>query len=120
MFPRPEQLRAMIQRAAKDSGLTFANPTELRRFVESRAKAAEQQFHGAMAEIIVDGVSGKLFRPGDPDDLAAALEWGASHPQEMDRIGRTARREFELKYTAASNHDALMEIYERVGRRKAA
>jgi glycosyltransferase involved in cell wall biosynthesis len=76
--------------------------------------------HGAMAEIIADEENGRLFRPGDPDDLAAVLEWAVSHPREMAGIGRTARRAFELKYTAESNHEALMAIYERVDRRQAA
>ena len=76
--------------------------------------------HGAMAEIIADGESGRLFRPGDADDLAAAIEWAAGHPRQMAGIGRAGRREFESKYTAAANHGALMDIYARVGRRQAA
>jgi hypothetical protein len=41
----------MIRRAAADSGIRFASPADMDRFVESRARAAEQQFQNAMAEI---------------------------------------------------------------------
>ncbi len=41
---------------------------------------------GAMAELIVDGVNGRLVSPGDVDALAAALFEVATHPAEtLDR-----------------------------------
>ena len=68
---------------------------------------------GAMAEIVEDGRTGLLFEPGAPDDLAAKVEWAWTHPKEMAEMGRNARREYELKYTAERNYELLMQIYRR-------
>jgi glycosyltransferase involved in cell wall biosynthesis len=69
---------------------------------------------GAMEEMVADGRTGLHFAPGDADDLAAKVEWGWSHPEEMAAMGRAARAEFEAKYTAERNYEMLMEIYEHV------
>ena len=66
---------------------------------------------GSLAEIVEDGVTGLLFEPGDPGDLAARLEWARGHPEELRRMGREARRRYEALYTPDRNHDRLMEIY---------
>jgi glycosyltransferase involved in cell wall biosynthesis len=66
---------------------------------------------GAMAEIVEEGRTGLLFTPGDPDDLSVKVEWAFTHPQEMAQIGRRARQEFEAKYTADRNCEALLNIY---------
>lgn len=68
---------------------------------------------GAMAEIVEDGRTGLLFEPGAPDDLAAKVEWAWTHPKEIAEMGRNARREYELKYTAERNYELLMQIYRR-------
>jgi glycosyltransferase involved in cell wall biosynthesis len=56
---------------------------------------------------------GLLFNPGDANDLAAKVAWAWSHEKEMQEMGKAARREFELKYTAERNYKMLMGIYER-------
>jgi glycosyltransferase involved in cell wall biosynthesis len=66
-----------------------------------------------MAEVVEDGRTGLLFTPGDSADLAAKIEWAASHPAELGRMRREARVEFEARYTAGRNYQALIEIYER-------
>ncbi|MEM3433157.1 MAG: glycosyltransferase family 4 protein [Candidatus Methanomethyliaceae archaeon] len=66
---------------------------------------------GAMAEIVEDGRTGLHFTPGDPEDLAAKVEWAWTHPKQMVEMGREARREYEAKYTAKKNYEMLMEIY---------
>ena len=67
---------------------------------------------GAVAEIVEDNRTGFHFRPGDPDDLAAKVDWAISHPEDLARMRREARAEFEAKYTAAQNYKELMDIYE--------
>ncbi len=67
---------------------------------------------GAMAEIVEDGRTGLLFNPGDPEDLAAKVEWLLSHPGELAHMRREARREYEEKYTAERNYQMLMAIYD--------
>jgi len=68
---------------------------------------------GAMAELVEDGQIGLLFEPGNPEDLAARVAWAWTHPEEMRRMGKAARQEFEEKYTAEKNYQMLMQIYER-------
>lgn len=66
---------------------------------------------GAVDEIVKDGRTGLLFEPGDPEDLAARVDWAWSHPGAMAAMGQEARRVYELEYTAERNHERLMEIY---------
>jgi glycosyltransferase involved in cell wall biosynthesis len=68
---------------------------------------------GAMEEIVDDGRTGLHFTSGDPEDLAAKVEWAWTHPREMEAMGRAARGEYEAKYTAERNYPVLMEIYKR-------
>ncbi|WP_121444056.1 glycosyltransferase family 4 protein [Brockia lithotrophica] len=69
---------------------------------------------GAVGEIISHGRTGLKFRPGDPEDLAAKVEWLLSHPRELERMRREARAEYEAKYTAEKNYEQLMAIYREV------
>lgn len=69
---------------------------------------------GAMEEIVKDGVTGVHFRPGDPVDLAKKVDWAWSHPGELEKMGRTARVEFERKFTSERNSRMLKEIYQQV------
>jgi glycosyltransferase involved in cell wall biosynthesis len=67
--------------------------------------------HGALAELVEDGVTGALFEPGDAADLAAAVERLAARPGELAAMRRNARAEFEAKYDPARNAVALLRIY---------
>ena len=67
-----------------------------------------------MGELVDDGRTGLTFRASDPDDLAAKVDWAWSHPWEMQQMGRQARGEFEAKYTARTNYEALLKIYSEV------
>jgi glycosyltransferase involved in cell wall biosynthesis len=71
---------------------------------------------GAIPEL-VNARSGLLFRPGDPTDLAATVDRLLSQPQELARLRLTARAEFEAKYTADSNYQQLIDIYQSVSNR---
>lgn len=67
---------------------------------------------GAMAEIVVDGVTGLHFEPGNPLDLTRKVKWLHDHPEECRQMGDNARREYEAKYTPERNYEMLMRIYE--------
>lgn len=69
---------------------------------------------GALPELVEHGRTGLLFRAGDPEDLAAKVDWLLSHPGEAASMRREARAEYLAKYTAEKNYRALMEIYEGV------
>jgi glycosyltransferase involved in cell wall biosynthesis len=66
---------------------------------------------GSIAEIVQDGVTGLHFEPGAATDLAAKVEWAWNHPEELARMGRAARAEYEAKYQPSTNYDMLMDIY---------
>jgi glycosyltransferase involved in cell wall biosynthesis len=67
---------------------------------------------GALAELIRDGETGLLFKPGDPADLASKVQWAMANPDAMRRMGEAARREYEAKYTPDVNYRQLMAIYQ--------
>jgi glycosyltransferase involved in cell wall biosynthesis len=66
---------------------------------------------GAMAELVDDRRTGLLFTPGDPAALAEAVQWAQERPDHMAVMGRLAREEYLLKYTAERNYRLLYEIY---------
>jgi glycosyltransferase involved in cell wall biosynthesis len=67
---------------------------------------------GALVDIVQEGVTGLLFNPADANDLAAKMAWAEAHPEQMARMGRAARAEYEMKYTPERNYRMLIEIYE--------
>lgn len=69
---------------------------------------------GAIAELVKSGRTGLYFCPGDPEDLAAQVEWALTRPVELAQMRQEARTEFEAKYTAEQNYQTLMEIYQTV------
>lgn len=69
---------------------------------------------GSQSSLVEHGRTGLHFRPGDPEDLVAQVEWALTHPAALAHIRRETRAEFEAKYTAEKNYQMLMDIYERV------
>jgi len=67
---------------------------------------------GSMAEIVEDGVHGRLFPAGDAAALARAAARLWHEPAECQRLGRAARAEFEARYTAGVNLELLTKIYD--------
>jgi glycosyltransferase involved in cell wall biosynthesis len=67
---------------------------------------------GSMIELVEDGRTGLHFSPGDPADLEAKVEWAWTHPMEMEEMGWASRHEYEAKYTAEQNYEALLRIHE--------
>lgn len=66
---------------------------------------------GAPAEIVDEGVTGLLFTPGDPTELAASIDWASGHPAEMAEMGQEARRTYEERYTAGRAYQGLLDVY---------
>lgn len=66
---------------------------------------------GSLAEVVQDGVTGLLFNPGDPGDLAAKMKWADAHPQDMAAMGHRARALYEARYAPRANATALAAIY---------
>ncbi|MGK7920233.1 MAG: glycosyltransferase [Trichodesmium sp.] len=66
---------------------------------------------GSLSSLIKSGHTGFHFRPGDPNDLAAQVEYALTHPEKLRKMRLKARAEFEAKYTAEQNYHKLMDIY---------
>jgi glycosyltransferase involved in cell wall biosynthesis len=70
---------------------------------------------GALAELVDEGRTGLLFRPGDAGDLASAVQRLGADPERLAKMRAEARREYETKYTAEINYRLLLAIYQRAG-----
>jgi glycosyltransferase involved in cell wall biosynthesis len=66
---------------------------------------------GALADLVTDGVTGLLFDPGNPPELAKKLLWAQQHPAEMAQMGCKSRAKYEAEFTAERNYQQLMAIY---------
>jgi glycosyltransferase involved in cell wall biosynthesis len=66
---------------------------------------------GALEELVDHERTGRLFRSGDPEDLAGQAEWLLGH--DLATMRRAAREQFERHYTAEKNYALLMSIYRR-------
>lgn len=67
--------------------------------------------HGGMQEIVTDQSTGLHFTPGEPADLAAKAHWAWKHSAKMEEMGRSARLEYEARYTSERNYTILAGIY---------
>lgn len=67
---------------------------------------------GGMPELVEQGVTGRLFEPGNPNDLRANLKWMIENPGEQRKLGMAARRSYELHYSPWLNYPKLIGIYE--------
>lgn len=68
---------------------------------------------GSLAEIVREEITGRLFTPGDPEALAAAVRAMFHAPEALREMRKHAREEFEARYSAAASFQTLMEIYQR-------
>ncbi|HEY7909448.1 MAG TPA: glycosyltransferase family 4 protein, partial [Thermomicrobiales bacterium] len=66
---------------------------------------------GAMGELIRADHTGVHFRPGDPGDLARAVEEVFANPTALARMRARTRAEFEARYTAEENYRQIIDIY---------
>ena len=66
---------------------------------------------GAIAEMVEEGVTGLLFEPGQPADLAQKIRQLTDAPDRAAQMGRAARARFEQRFTAEVNYRQLMDIY---------
>jgi glycosyltransferase involved in cell wall biosynthesis len=69
---------------------------------------------GAVPEIVVDGGTGLLFTPGDPEALAAALRQLLRDPVRARAMGEEGRRRLESHYSVRNNVERTQALYEKV------
>ena len=66
---------------------------------------------GGIPEAVVDGVTGRLVPPRDPDALAAALVDALENAARREAWGRAGRRRFEERFTADRMVEATLAVY---------
>lgn len=69
---------------------------------------------GSLPDVMEDGKSGLLFRPGDSQDLRQKLTWLVAHPKEALAMGRYGRQVVEERRTASVHYRMLMGIYQEI------
>lgn len=66
---------------------------------------------GGIPEMIVDGETGLLVSPRDPQSLAGALERLINSPEERRRLGEAGRRRCEMHFSIESHVKKMLEQY---------
>lgn len=66
---------------------------------------------GALRTIVKDGMTGRLFAAGNPDDLARVVDELHRAPVLRNRMGQAARRLYEEQLSPKSNLALLTDIY---------
>ncbi len=69
--------------------------------------------HGAGAELVEHGITGRLARPGDAEDLATQVEQLTSDPEAHRTMRTAARAVYESRLTADGNYRQMAAIYAR-------
>ncbi|MET9730175.1 glycosyltransferase [Streptomyces sp. NPDC006458] len=67
--------------------------------------------HGAFVELVEDGVTGLLHRPGEPASLASRLRRITAGPARNREMGKAARRRYEQDFSPAVGLERLVEEY---------
>lgn len=67
--------------------------------------------HGAFVELVEDGVTGLLHRPGEPASLASCIRRIAAEPTRNREMGQAARRRYEQGFSPAVGLERLLEEY---------
>lgn len=67
--------------------------------------------HASFPDLIDDGTTGLLFKPGDAGDLAAQLGQLLDDPLRATQLGMQARVAYESRFTPEANLDLLLDAY---------
>jgi glycosyltransferase involved in cell wall biosynthesis len=70
--------------------------------------------HGGPLEMIVDGETGLLIPPSDPDALADAIERLVSDPELRKAMGQAARERFKKRFALEPYLNRIQAIYDEV------
>jgi glycosyltransferase involved in cell wall biosynthesis len=69
---------------------------------------------GGLGSLVDDGVTGVLFKPGDPSDLAHQIDALWRDPESAERMGVLARRVVEERFSPAAVYRQLIGIAQQV------
>lgn len=69
---------------------------------------------GGIPEIVIDGESGILIEPRDPDALAEAIKELVNSPEKLQAMGQEARKHIEEHFSLEGQSANLVALYEEV------
>ena len=69
---------------------------------------------GSLTELVEDGVTGMLAEPNNAKDLADRIRWAGDHPDEMRKLGRNARQQYDARFRGETHLASLLDAYRSV------
>ena len=72
---------------------------------------------GALPSIVHHGVNGVVFKPADPESLVRKVRSVWDKPGVLEKMGKSAYKDFQTKYSDEINYRALINIYKKVIRK---
>ena len=73
----------------------------------------------SLSEFVEDGVTGLLFEPGNPKDLAMKIKWMVENEDACIEMGKNARKRFEQMHAPAKHRDIIASVYKTVLKNRA-
>ena len=67
-----------------------------------------------VAPLVLEEGPLRQIEPGDAEELAEKIAYLVSKPEEIQRMGRSARRVAEERYSVEKHYESIMSLYERV------
>ncbi|WP_329286009.1 glycosyltransferase family 4 protein [Streptomyces sp. NBC_00691] len=109
----PEECRRAVARSVAVLAPSLAMETFGLVVAEAMAAGvpAVAAAHGAFVELVEDGVTGLLHRPGDPASLASRIRRIAAEPDRNREMGEAARRRYEKGFSPSVGLERLLEEY---------
>ncbi len=72
---------------------------------------------GSIPELIDDGIDGLLFEPKNTEDLAEKIGYLYNHPLLARKMGVSARKKVEQRYSKEGYYNRLSDLYNRLIRK---
>jgi glycosyltransferase involved in cell wall biosynthesis len=77
----------------------------------SHAKPVVAADIGAIPEIVEDGKTGLLYRPGDIGELREKIQWMFDNPEQTGRMGQSARRFVQQRFSPENYWKELCSLH---------
>jgi len=115
-YKEPGELRSIIAKSRAVIVPTLMHDNYPYSVIEAQAmgKAVIASRMGGIPEMVEPGVSGYLYEPRNPDDLAARLEEAEKNIDKLSEFGKAGRARAEKENSASGHYERLMEIYQSV------
>ena len=69
---------------------------------------------GSLAEIVEDGITGLLFKPKEPEQIAACIRKLYENPEYCAEMGKNARRKCETDFSPEAHWNRFIKIYDSI------